>query len=87
MRSRMFDTFSIKEVGRNKKKVKQLLRSPRHAWYDQSEQLPKNLTNNNEDKKARSLIVMDARGFEARMLQQFGGGSRESIQRKRGRKG
>ena len=29
LRSRMFDTFSIKDVGRNKKKVK--LRSPRNA--------------------------------------------------------
>ena len=87
MRSRMFDTFSIKDVGRVKQKVKQLLRSPRHAWYDQSQELPKNPTNDNEDKKARSLIVMDARGFEAHMLQQFGGGSRESIQRKRGRNG
>ena len=47
MRSRMFHTFSIKDVGINKK-VKQLLRSPRHSWYDQSKKGPKNLTNNKD---------------------------------------
>ena len=75
-RNRMFDIFSIKDVGINEKKVKQPLRSPKHAWCHRSQTGPKNLTNNNEDKKA---------SFEERILQQFGE-QRESIQRNKGRR-
>ena len=60
----------------NEKKVKQPLRSPRHAWYYRSQTAHKNLTNNSEDKKTRFWIVMDGRSFKERILQQFGGGTR-----------
>ena len=83
MRNRMFDIFSIKDVGINEKKVKQPLRSPKHAWCHRSQTGPKNLTDNNEDKKMRFGIVMDARSFEERILQQVGRGARESIPKKK----
>ena len=83
MRNKLFVIFSIMDVEINEKKVKQPLRSPRHAWYYRSQTGPRNLTDNNEDKKVRFGIVMDARSFEERILQQIGRGARESIPKKK----